>query len=101
MLPPPLPEGPGAVPDPASGPACEQHVVLTVGRLAASERYKGHDAMLDAWPIVFGRIPAAAYWIIGDGDDRPRLEARARRNGGRRIGEVLWRAFRQGIESLL
>ena len=52
-------------------------IVLTVGRLAASERYKGHDIMLDSWTTVRKKIPNAVYCIIGDGDDRARLEARA------------------------
>ncbi|MFZ0785874.1 MAG: glycosyltransferase family 4 protein [Candidatus Acidiferrales bacterium] len=51
-------------------------IVLTVGRIAASERYKGHDAILDAWPAVVRRVPGAEYWIVGDGDDRSRLESR-------------------------
>ncbi len=55
--------------------------VLTVGRLAASERYKGHDVMLDAWPAVLREIPEARYIIVGDGDDRARLQARAMENG--------------------
>ncbi len=52
-------------------------IVLTVARLSASERYKGHDVMLDAWPSVLERVPNAIWCIVGDGDDRPRLEARA------------------------
>ena len=55
--------------------------VLTVGRMAASERYKGHDAILDAWPEVVRRVPDALYLIVGDGDDRRRLEMRAREMG--------------------
>ncbi|HUK31269.1 MAG TPA: glycosyltransferase family 4 protein [Candidatus Acidoferrum sp.] len=53
-------------------------LVLTVGRIVASERYKGHDVMLDAWPAVLKRVPDAIYCIVGDGDDRARLAARAR-----------------------
>jgi phosphatidylinositol alpha-1,6-mannosyltransferase len=53
-------------------------IVLTVARLSASERYKGHDVMLDAWPAVLARVPNAIYCIVGDGDDRARLESRAR-----------------------
>lgn len=56
-------------------------IVLTVGRIAASERYKGHDVMLDAWPAVLRQIPNAVYTIAGGGDDRARLEARARELG--------------------
>jgi phosphatidylinositol alpha-1,6-mannosyltransferase len=57
----------------ATGP-----MVLTVGRIAASERYKGHDVMLEAWPAVLCRVPDAVYWIVGSGDDSARLESRAR-----------------------
>jgi glycosyltransferase involved in cell wall biosynthesis len=67
-------------------------VVLTVGRLAASERYKGHDVMLDAWHKVLEAEPESQYLIVGDGDDRQRLEAKARglRLGGsvRFVGKV-------------
>jgi len=47
--------------------------VLIVGRMAASERYKGHDPLLEALP----RLPGARLVVAGDGDDRPRLERRA------------------------
>jgi glycosyltransferase involved in cell wall biosynthesis len=59
----------------------DRPIVLTVGRIAASERYKGHDAMLDAWPEVLRSVPQAEYWIVGSGDDRPRLESRVRQMG--------------------
>jgi glycosyltransferase involved in cell wall biosynthesis len=55
--------------------------VLTVGRIAATERYKGHDAILDVWPAVLRRVPDAEYLIVGNGDDRARLESRAREMG--------------------
>jgi phosphatidylinositol alpha-1,6-mannosyltransferase len=64
-----------------SGDESRLPVVLTVGRLAASERYKGHDVMLDAWPMVLRGIPEARYIIVGDGDDRSRLEQRAHELG--------------------
>ena len=57
------------------------HVVLTVGRHSASERYKGHDVMLEAWPDVVAHLSDASYWIVGDGDDRARLEAKAAQLG--------------------
>jgi phosphatidylinositol alpha-1,6-mannosyltransferase len=83
ILPPTLPKG--QLPSPkASGvvsDGSQQPVVLTVARLAASERYKGHDVMLEAWPLVLRRVPDAEYWIVGGGDDRPRLESRARELG--------------------
>jgi len=54
---------------------------LVVGRLAAGERYKGHDALIDAWPAVLRQVPAARLVVVGDGDDRGRLEALVRDRG--------------------
>lgn len=51
--------------------------VVMLGRMASRERYKGHDAMIDAWPSVVAAVPGAQLVIVGDGDDRPRLAARA------------------------
>ncbi len=45
-----------------------------MARLAASERYKGHDVVLRSLPSVIERVPNLKYLIVGDGDDRPRLE---------------------------
>jgi phosphatidylinositol alpha-1,6-mannosyltransferase len=59
----------------------QRPMVPTVGRVASSERYKGHDVMLEAWPVVLRRLPDAVYWIVGGGDDRPRLESKARELG--------------------
>ncbi len=64
-----------------TSPDVQRPIVLTVGRLAASERYKGHDVMLEAWPAALSRVPEAEYWIVGGGDDRSRLEARTQELG--------------------
>jgi glycosyltransferase involved in cell wall biosynthesis len=58
-----------------------QPVVLTVARMVASERYKGHDVVLQALPSVVAKIPNLAYVVVGDGDDRPRLERLAKHLG--------------------
>ncbi|MFW6731803.1 MAG: glycosyltransferase [Synechococcus sp.] len=53
--------------------------LLTVARLAAAERYKGHDLLIDALAAL-----AAGDWhwqVVGDGDDRPRLQARVQEAG--------------------
>ncbi len=60
---------------PASGEAGP--FALIVGRLAAAERYKGHDLLVEMWPRVVARCPAARLVVAGDGDDRPRLELAA------------------------
>lgn len=52
-------------------------VLLTVARLAASERYKGVDAVIRALPAIARRVPGARYEVVGDGDDRERLESLA------------------------
>jgi glycosyltransferase involved in cell wall biosynthesis len=56
-------------------------VMLTVGRLAADERYKGIDEVIDVMPRLLRQSPNLRYLIIGDGSDRARLEAKARAHG--------------------
>lgn len=56
----------------------DRKVLLTLGRLSASERYKGVDEVLEAMPALLALEPDLVYLIAGDGDDRPRLEAKAR-----------------------
>ena len=56
----------------------DRRVILTVSRLSSSERYKGHDRILAALPRILARRPDAFYLVVGDGDDRGRLEALAR-----------------------
>jgi phosphatidyl-myo-inositol dimannoside synthase len=63
--------------------ASGKKVLLTVSRLASSERYKGHDRVIRALPRVLRACPHTIYIIVGDGDDRPRLEALAGEMGVR------------------
>ena len=58
-----------------------QRLVLTVARIAAAERYKGHEEVLRALPSVVAEIPNLTYAIVGDGDDRRRLEGLAQELG--------------------
>jgi phosphatidylinositol alpha-1,6-mannosyltransferase len=53
-------------------------VLLTVGRMDSRERYKGHDRVIDAIPILVAAGHDVVYLIVGEGDDRERLAARAR-----------------------
>ena len=59
----------------------EQRVILTVARMDASEQYKGHDVVLRALSSVIGEVANLIYVIVGDGDDRPRLESLAQELG--------------------
>ncbi len=58
-----------------------RRVLLTVSRLDATERYKGQDRVIRVMPQILAHAPDAIYLIIGDGDDRPRLEALAAETG--------------------
>jgi phosphatidylinositol alpha-1,6-mannosyltransferase len=48
--------------------------VLVVGRMASTERYKGHEQLIRAWPGVISRVPDAELIMVGDGDDVVRLQ---------------------------
>jgi len=61
----------------SQGPAEWVPSALIVGRMARDERYKGHDLLLDIWRDVTSEVPDAVLRIVGDGDDRPRLEQKA------------------------
>lgn len=60
-----------------AGSRTSDGTVLTVARLASDHAYKGVDTLLEAWPAVTEAVPRAQLEIIGDGDDRGRLERRA------------------------
>jgi len=49
-------------------------VLLTIGRLSASERYKGQDRIIRLMAGLLKQQPDLVYLIAGDGDDRGRLE---------------------------
>ena len=53
------------------------HAVVIVGRMASTERYKGHDQLILAWPRVIAEIPDAALVMVGRGDDVERLRTKA------------------------
>ena len=50
--------------------------LLIVGRME-NERYKGHDALLEALARVGPELPAIRLVVAGEGRDRQRLERRA------------------------
>src|SRR5207247_10946949 len=56
-------------------------LILTVARLAASEPGKGVDTVIRALPQVLRVVPRASYVVVGDGDDRPRLQRLAKGTG--------------------
>ena len=74
-----LAESAPGLPPPQGFP--EGRIVLSVGRWAANERYKGLDHLIQALPELQRRVRNVYLVAVGDGDDRPRLEALARETG--------------------
>jgi glycosyltransferase involved in cell wall biosynthesis len=56
-------------------------VLLTLGRMDASERAKGFDEVLEVLPALLEDYPTLTYCAAGDGTDRRRLEQKAQRLG--------------------
>jgi glycosyltransferase involved in cell wall biosynthesis len=52
----------------------DQPILLTVSRLSKNEAYKGYNKVLEALPLIRQSIPNIHYILVGQGDDRPRLE---------------------------
>lgn len=72
---------PEPVPTPAGAMRAPGPVILTVGRLAASDKYKGYDTLIEAMPLVLEDFPQATLRIVGNGDDVERLRALAAQHG--------------------
>ena len=76
----------------------DEPLLLTVKRL---HPVAGHETLLHALPMVMRDFPAARLWLIGEGELRPALEARARDLGvaaqvrflGRLDHDSLWRYY--------
>jgi phosphatidyl-myo-inositol dimannoside synthase len=47
---------------------------VIIGRMSASEDYKGHRELIAAWPLVLERVPDAELWIVGDGNAADNLK---------------------------
>ncbi len=52
----------------------DKKVILTISRLSSAERYKGHDELISVMPRLISIYPNIRYLIVGDGDDKARLE---------------------------
>jgi len=62
-------------------PAADGPRLLSVARLAAKEKYKGIDTVIESLPELLRAFPTLNYIVIGDGTDRPRLEQLTQRLG--------------------
>jgi phosphatidylinositol alpha-1,6-mannosyltransferase len=63
--------------EPASCGGSNAPLLLTVGRAAAGEAYKGQDTVIRALPQILGSFPSVRYVVAGGGDDLPRLRSLA------------------------
>lgn len=59
----------------------ERTILMTLGRLAANEQYKGFDEVMESLPELAKQIPDIAYLIVGNGDDKQRLQTKAEKLG--------------------
>jgi glycosyltransferase involved in cell wall biosynthesis len=59
----------------------DKTVIATVGRVDSSEKNKGFDEVIETLPLLLNEVPNIAYLVLGDGDDRERLENKARALG--------------------
>jgi phosphatidylinositol alpha-1,6-mannosyltransferase len=67
---------------PQSGEDADRRpTLLTVARLR--ERYKGHDVVIRALPLVLAKVPRAQWIVIGEGPLQPALNQLAGSNGVR------------------
>jgi glycosyltransferase involved in cell wall biosynthesis len=67
----------------AAAEVCGRPMILTVGRISSEEQYKGQDVVIRSLPAILKEVPGACYVIVGEGDDRDRLERLARESGVR------------------
>ncbi|MBU2593438.1 MAG: glycosyltransferase family 4 protein [Candidatus Edwardsbacteria bacterium] len=56
-------------------------VIMTLGRMAAEEKAKGFDQILEIMPELGKRFSNLVYLVVGDGSDRARLEEKAKKLG--------------------
>ncbi|MGO8776986.1 MAG: glycosyltransferase family 4 protein [Terracidiphilus sp.] len=75
-----------------------KRVLLTVGRMDPHERYKGQDRVIAAIPELVAKGHDICYLVIGEGDDRKRLETLARDAG---VNERVRFLGRVGLQTLV
>lgn len=81
---------------PTLGWGSDKYVVVTVGRL---ERQKGYDFLLEAMSRAAQERPQLRCLFVGEGSERPALEAQSRRLGLESY--VHFAGFRQDVTAIL
>lgn len=75
-------------------------VVLILARIVEGEGYKGHDALIGAWPAVVARIPGARLVIAGGGSALVALRGLAARSPATASIDVLGFVPEKDLEAL-
>ena len=75
-----------------------KRILLTVGRMDARERYKGHDRVIAAISSLVAKGHDICYLVVGEGADRIRLETLAR---DARVSERVRFLGRVGLQTLV
>lgn len=52
----------------------DRKIILTVGRMAKNERYKGHDTIISILPEIIKKVPDIVWVVVGTGDDSERIK---------------------------
>ena len=55
--------------------------MLSIARMNVIDAPKGVERVIEALPAICDRVPDVDYVVVGDGDDRPRLEQLVERRG--------------------
>jgi glycosyltransferase involved in cell wall biosynthesis len=75
----------------------EGRVVLTVGRWASAERYKGIDELIHATALIRSKVDNLHLVVVGQGDDLPRLRKLAIEVGGAKSVHFLGHVSREEL----
>jgi len=59
----------------------EKSILMTLGRMEATERYKGFDKVIEILAELSLDVPNITYLIVGEGNDRKRLMEKVERLG--------------------
>jgi phosphatidylinositol alpha-1,6-mannosyltransferase len=78
------------LPERTTRPRASRPTIITVARL--EDRYKGHDTLVRALPLILAQVPETQWMVIGGGPRREQLERLAEIHGvadsARFLGQV-------------
>jgi len=94
-----IPSGVELGPVLSAAPTCLVPDGPVVGAVARLVPVKGLHHLIDAAPLVLRHCPRARFLLVGEGEMRPALEARARARGLQ--AHILFTGFREDVASVI